>query len=60
VDNTSDANKPVSAAAQTALDLKANLLHQLLQERFLELIKRDGWIIVCSDEQTSFICCKPL
>ncbi len=25
VDNTSDANKPVSAAAQTALDLKANL-----------------------------------
>jgi hypothetical protein len=25
VDNTSDANKPVSAAIQTALDLKANL-----------------------------------
>jgi hypothetical protein len=25
MDNTSDANKPVSAAAQTALDLKANL-----------------------------------
>jgi hypothetical protein len=25
VDNTSDANKPVSAAAQTALDLKTNL-----------------------------------
>jgi hypothetical protein len=25
VDNTSDANKPVSTAQQTALDLKANL-----------------------------------
>jgi hypothetical protein len=36
VDNTSDANKPVSAAAQTAfLDLRQIKLLQLSQEPFL-------------------------
>jgi hypothetical protein len=34
VDNTSDANKPVSAAAQTALDLKAIEFANFSQERF--------------------------
>jgi hypothetical protein len=40
VDNTSDANKPVSATAQTALDLRSKWLLNILQERFQELIKR--------------------
>jgi hypothetical protein len=40
MDNTSDANKPVSAAAQTALDLKANLASPTLQELFQELTKQ--------------------
>ena len=39
VDNTSDANKPISTAMQTALDLKANKA----QEAWIDLTLINGW-----------------
>jgi hypothetical protein len=46
VDNTSDANKPVSTAAQTALDLKAPFNSPTFHRNGYRC-KNDGWIREC-------------
>ena len=54
VDNTSDANKPVSTATQTALDLKANItaLDQKLDEDLLFGSGQDGALSISSGTTT--------
>lgn len=51
VDNTSDANKPVSTATQTALDLKANLASPI----FTGVVKgvEEAFILAISDENSA-------
>lgn len=54
VDNTSDANKPISTATQTALDLKANITYvdseiDAIETSLSDYLKKDGSVAMTGD-----------